>query len=141
MCVLHNIALKMTWTFIKILTVSRFTFKLLRLKTRKKRNWTSDSISYWVYSSTRHTNKRNLPCIYIYILIFFSINIIKYFRYIVNFYKSRAISTTRTLLRLNTNQSHAYEDCLLECLNLVVQLKTSSNQTYCTHFFQRLTSG
>jgi len=24
---------------------------------------------------------------------------------------SRAISTTRTIFRLNTNQSHAYEDC------------------------------
>jgi hypothetical protein len=28
----------------------------------------------------------------------------------VNFYLSRAISTTRTVFRLNTNQSHAYED-------------------------------
>jgi len=29
---------------------------------------------------------------------------------IVNFNQSRAISTTRTVFRLNTNQSHAYED-------------------------------
>lgn len=28
---------------------------------RKKRTWTFDSKSYWVYSSTRHTYKRNLP--------------------------------------------------------------------------------
>jgi len=28
---------------------------------RKKRNWTFDSLSYWVYSSTHHTNKWNLP--------------------------------------------------------------------------------
>ena len=31
---------------------------------RKKRNWTFDSLSYWVYSSTHHTNKWNLPLIF-----------------------------------------------------------------------------
>jgi len=30
--------------------------------------------------------------------------------YIVNINQSRAISTTRTVFRLNTNRSHAYED-------------------------------
>jgi len=32
--------------------------------------------------------------------------------YFVNINQSRAISTTRTVFRLNTNQSHAYEDSL-----------------------------
>jgi hypothetical protein len=35
----------------------------------------------------------------LYLLLFF-----------VNIDQSRAISTTRTVFRLNTNQSHAYED-------------------------------
>ena len=35
-----------------------------------------------------------------------------HFRCIVKFNQSRAISTTRTVFRLNTNQSHAYEDPL-----------------------------
>lgn len=35
---------------------------------------------------------------------------LKYF--IFNIYYSRAISTTRTIFRLNTNQSHSYEDHL-----------------------------
>jgi hypothetical protein len=38
--------------------------------------------------------------------------IYNYIQCIFNFNQSRAISTTRTIFRLNTNQSHAYEDLL-----------------------------
>jgi len=34
---------------------------LYLLYARKKRNWTFDSLSYWVYSSTHHTSKWDLP--------------------------------------------------------------------------------
>jgi len=39
---------------------------------------------------------------------------------IVNINKSRAISTTRTVFRLNTNQNHAYEDYLLKYNNTLL---------------------
>ena len=36
--------------------------------------------------------------------------------------KSRAISTTRTIFRLNTSQGHAYEDYMLRYLVLIAQV-------------------
>jgi len=42
---------------------------------------------------------------------------------IVNINKSRAISTTRTVFRLNTNQNHAYEDYLLMYNNTLLYYK------------------
>jgi hypothetical protein len=47
--------------------------------------------------------------------------------------QSRASSPTRTVFRLNTNQSHAYEDPLYIKLELVIQSNIYRNQTYCTH--------
>ena len=46
---------------------------------------------------------------------------------------SRATSVTRTVFRLNTNQSHSYEDISLSFLNILLKLKIKVSQTYCAH--------
>ena len=44
---------------------------------------------------------------------------------VVNIYQTRAISTTRTIFRLNTNQSHTYEDFLVRHLFFYLFLMVS----------------
>ena len=72
----------------------------LNILHRKERNWTFDSkrlLSLQLNPSYQQTEPSFCILIHIYSLL-------------LKCNQPRAISTTRTVFRLNTNQSHAYED-------------------------------
>jgi len=56
------------------------------------------------------------------------------------FNQSRAISTTRTVFRLNTNQSHAYENPRYKNLGNIPRVIYRKTKLIAHTFFRRLTS-
>jgi len=56
-------------------------------------------------------------------------------------YKPRATSTTRTIFRLKTNQSNAYEESHYNIIIQFIKEIITEEQTYCINSFQHATSG
>ena len=86
------------------LTMPPLVFEVKKqYRTRKQEIRTLKVYYHWVNNSIHFTDNESF-------LIVYKHKVYKHIYFIVQINQSRATSTTRTIFRLNTNQSHAYED-------------------------------
>ncbi len=109
---------------------------------RKKRNWTFDSnmlLSLQLNPSYQQTGPSFIRIIYCFILIgikqYTTRTYITIYFILFIFNQSRAISTTRTVFRLNTNQSHAYENTPIITWEIHLELFIEGPNLLHTPFF------